>query len=92
MSAVRLPADLTAAIDLWSESHGVGTRSDAIRRLVEIGLAAAPRKGARSHKQTAKAEKLAAGVIDQELAKQDAHGHVKAQRRKALLSGPRKEG
>ena len=37
VSAVRLPAQLTAAIDKWSEGHET-TRSEAIRRLVEIAL------------------------------------------------------
>jgi hypothetical protein len=37
VSAVRLPADLTADIDQWAVAHEI-TRSDAIRRLVELGL------------------------------------------------------
>jgi len=37
---VRLPTDLTAEIDAWAEKHGSDTRSDAIRRLVELGLKA----------------------------------------------------
>jgi hypothetical protein len=36
-SAVRLPTDLTAEIDAWANDHEV-SRSDAIRRLVELGL------------------------------------------------------
>jgi hypothetical protein len=40
VSAVRLPADLTAEIDAWAEKHKSDTRSEAIRRLVEIGLKA----------------------------------------------------
>jgi hypothetical protein len=37
VSAVRLPVELTAAVDKWAESHETN-RSEAIRRLVEIGL------------------------------------------------------
>jgi Ribbon-helix-helix protein, copG family len=37
VSAVRLPAELTAAVDRWAEAHEAN-RSDAIRRLVELGL------------------------------------------------------
>jgi hypothetical protein len=37
VSAVRLPATLTKQVDTWSEVHGA-TRSEAIRRLVELGL------------------------------------------------------
>ena len=37
VSAVRLPAELTAAVDRWGETHDAN-RSEAIRRLVELGL------------------------------------------------------
>jgi hypothetical protein len=36
-SAVRLPAGLTAEIDAWANDHEI-SRSEAIRRLVELGL------------------------------------------------------
>jgi hypothetical protein len=39
VSAVRLPADLTAEIDDWANHHEI-SRSEAIRRLVELGLKA----------------------------------------------------
>jgi hypothetical protein len=38
-SAVRLPAGLTAEIDAWANDHEI-SRSEAIRRLVELGLKA----------------------------------------------------
>jgi hypothetical protein len=37
VSAVKLPADLTADVDVWARAHTI-SRSEAIRRLVEIGL------------------------------------------------------
>src|SRR3981189_2496987 len=37
VSAVRLPAVLTTAVDKWAEDHEAN-RSEAIRRLVELGL------------------------------------------------------
>jgi hypothetical protein len=37
ISAVKMPAGLTAAVDAWAEAHHL-TRSDAICRLVEQGL------------------------------------------------------
>jgi hypothetical protein len=37
VTAVRLPKDLTAAVDKWSAAETVN-RSEAIRRLVELGL------------------------------------------------------
>jgi hypothetical protein len=39
VSAVRLPADITAEVDAWGEAREL-SRSEAIRRLVEIGLKA----------------------------------------------------
>ncbi|MGE5158284.1 MAG: hypothetical protein ACM3OF_09050 [Gemmatimonas sp.] len=44
ISAVKLSQELTAAIDAWAEAHQT-VRSDAIRRLVELGLNAAPMSG-----------------------------------------------
>lgn len=41
VSAVRLCPSLTAAIDGWAEAHRLN-RSDAIRRLIELGLKVAP--------------------------------------------------
>lgn len=37
ISAVKMPAGLTAAVDAWAEAHHL-TRSDAICKLVELGL------------------------------------------------------
>jgi Arc/MetJ-type ribon-helix-helix transcriptional regulator len=39
VSAVRLPVELTAAIEKWAEDNEAN-RSEAIRRLVELGLKA----------------------------------------------------
>lgn len=41
ISAVKMPAGLTAAVDAWAEAHHL-TRSDAIHKLVEFGLKHAP--------------------------------------------------
>ena len=38
VSAIRLPAELTAAIDEWAARNETASRSDAIRRLVELGI------------------------------------------------------
>jgi metal-responsive CopG/Arc/MetJ family transcriptional regulator len=37
---IRLPKDLLAQIAKWSEGNEAGSRSEAIRRLVELGLRA----------------------------------------------------
>jgi hypothetical protein len=39
VSAVRLPAALTKQVDAWGKDHDA-SRSEAIRRLVELGLKA----------------------------------------------------
>jgi hypothetical protein len=41
ISAVQLPANLTAAIDVWAEEHQL-SRSEAIQGLIEIGLKVKP--------------------------------------------------
>ena len=41
VSAVRMSEDLTSAVDAWAEAHQM-VRSDAICKLVEHGLKAAP--------------------------------------------------
>jgi Arc/MetJ-type ribon-helix-helix transcriptional regulator len=38
VSAVRLPANLTKEVDSWASKNDAATRSEAIRRLVELGL------------------------------------------------------
>jgi hypothetical protein len=37
VSAVRLPVELTSSVDAWAAKNEV-SRSEAIRRLVELGL------------------------------------------------------
>ena len=39
VSAVRLPVELTAAVEKWADDNEA-SRSEAIRRLVELGLKA----------------------------------------------------
>jgi hypothetical protein len=40
MLGLRVPKELTAAVDTWAKAHAIESRSEAIRRLVERGLAA----------------------------------------------------
>jgi hypothetical protein len=42
----RVPAEVVRAIEAWARERDV-TRSEAVTRLVELGLKAAPRKGKR---------------------------------------------
>ncbi|TFV71498.1 hypothetical protein E4K64_26995 [Bradyrhizobium frederickii] len=41
ISAVKMPERLTEAVDAWAEAHRL-TRSDAICKLIELGLKTAP--------------------------------------------------
>jgi len=62
VSAVRLPEDITANVDSWGASQGV-SRSEAIRRLVELGLTVKP-KSAPTQRQRASLADLASKAID----------------------------
>ena len=69
VSAVRMPEQLTAAVDAWAEAHQM-TRSDAIRSLVELGLTTAPvttADHAASPSDPVKVEELAVKLINQML-------------------------
>jgi Arc/MetJ-type ribon-helix-helix transcriptional regulator len=62
---LRVPRQLLTKIDAWASKGGAGTRSEAIRRLVEKALPAAQAKSAESRtKKTAKATKLAEEQVD----------------------------
>jgi Ribbon-helix-helix protein, copG family len=66
VSAVKLPAVLTGRIDAWAEAQGIN-RSEAIRRLVELGLRSEAAAGTRAvlrHDAVA-VEQLAAHQLDQ---------------------------
>lgn len=78
--------ELTAEIDAWAEDHEA-TRSEAIRRLVEIGLAAKPKRGQSSDQQKTRAREMAGKTID---VMADATSNVgdQAGRKRHLLKGP----
>jgi hypothetical protein len=67
VSAVKMPEGLTSAFDAWAEAHHL-TRSDAICRLVELGLRVAPAAPAPSRMRTgsdaARLEEIAVHEID----------------------------
>jgi len=46
MFALRLAPDLTERIDAFAKANGEASRSEAMRRLLELGLERAPRKPA----------------------------------------------
>ena len=66
VSAVKLPAVLTASIDAWASAHAVN-RSEAIQRLVELGLKSETAAGVVrvSRRDAVALEELAASQLDQ---------------------------
>ena len=63
VSAVRMSEDLTAAVDAWAEANQM-VRSDAICRLVELGLAGAPAAQGQATPDSVKIEELAVKQLD----------------------------
>jgi hypothetical protein len=82
----RAPLETISAIEGWAEKQGI-TRSEAIRRLVEIGLKAAPalRENVLSTGPTAR--DLAAAQIDR-MVDTDASTEERETRKRRLLKGP----
>ena len=66
ISAVKMPEQLTTAVDAWAEAHHL-TRSDAICKLVEFGLTVAPPAPTTAHATASDAtriEEIAVHEID----------------------------
>src|SRR5688500_78350 len=83
----RMPAGLIERIEAWANANRA-SRSEALRRLVEIGLAHAPtarRRG--THKSAARASEMAAEELEL-LADQSATEEQKQKRKHRLLKGP----
>jgi len=87
-SAIRLPPKLTAAIDKWGEANGVTSRSEAIRRLLELGLAASQPLRRRNLEAASKALELAAQELDK-LVDPSASDEERKMRKRRLLKGPK---
>jgi hypothetical protein len=64
VSAVRMSEHLTAAVDAWAEAYQMA-RSDAICKLVEYGLQAAPPVPASIGSSSLDIEELAVKQLDQ---------------------------
>jgi Arc/MetJ-type ribon-helix-helix transcriptional regulator len=85
--SARLPQSLIDNVEAWATANKA-SRSEAIRRLVEIGL---ERNGLSTRKSattaSARAEELATGAIDSRLAA-DATAEERQTRKERLLKGP----
>jgi hypothetical protein len=86
VSAVRLSAELTASVDKWSEDHETN-RSEAIRRLVELGLTIRTKAKQPSPLRAARAKELATKAIEKIIDRQAAP-EEQAQRTRRLTKGP----
>jgi hypothetical protein len=84
---IQLPAELMADVDAWAKEVAVRSRSEAIRRLVEFGLARGKSAGAPPAKTAERAKQLAAKTIDH-LLDPAAPIEESANRRRRLLKGP----
>ena len=83
---IRLSADLQKRVDAWARQQGE-PRAEAIRRLVEIALAAARPVTKLPKKAAAKAGRLAGKAIDRLVDKSLAPAE-QAKRKRRLLKGP----
>ena len=64
ISAVKLSERLTASVDAWAEGQGL-TRSDAICKLVELGLKIAPSARASTHPIASDATRIEEEAVHQ---------------------------
>jgi hypothetical protein len=91
--AIKLPPKLVAAVDAWRKQAGV-TRSEAILRLVKLGLRvkseqtpSAENRMARGEK-AAKASAMAGRTIDGLVDDDSSTKEQKMQRKRRLIKGP----
>ena len=84
---LRLEPGLLARVDRWAASQKDDpSRPDAIRRLVELGLAIAQRAGVRT-KKAAKAAEMASQEVDR-LGDPSATDEERQLRKRRLIGGP----
>jgi Arc/MetJ-type ribon-helix-helix transcriptional regulator len=89
VTAIRLPEDLRVRVETWAtKQRDTPSRSEAIRRLVEMGLASAGAAKPRNNKKSAaKAAGMAGAMVDY-LGDQSAPADVREKRKRRLLKGP----
>jgi Arc/MetJ-type ribon-helix-helix transcriptional regulator len=83
---VRISDELMTHIQKWAQENGA-TRSEAIRRLVELGLDTAKPPAQTTAKTADKAKELAGDAINQ-MADESASADEQASRKRKLISGP----
>ena len=85
---LRLPSDLLKRIDGWAGQEKIDRRSEALRALIERGLAGAQPMKRRSPKAAAKASDMAGRQIDK-LANPAMPEAERRVRKRRLIKGPR---
>jgi hypothetical protein len=88
VTAIRLPEELRVRVEAWATTErDTPSRSEAIRRLIEHGLAAV--RGAKPHnkKSAAKAAGLAGEMVDY-LSDHSVPADLREKRKRRLLKGP----
>jgi hypothetical protein len=86
MVAIRMAKALIANADAWARANGTG-RSEAIRRLLELGLSVKTTTKQPSAARALRAKQLAAQAIDK-MVDPTLHPEERAQRRRRLTKGP----
>jgi Arc/MetJ-type ribon-helix-helix transcriptional regulator len=84
---IRLPSNLISEIAAWSEKNEAASRSEAIRRLVELGLSGAAPMKHTSRKAAAKASDMAGRRIDK-IGDPSATAEERQDRKRRLIKGP----
>ena len=90
VTAIRLSPELRESVDDWARRQPDGpSRSQAIRRLVELGLAGASRVSGKKipRKNTVESAKIAGRQLDR-MGDPAATSHERAARKRRLLKGP----
>jgi Arc/MetJ-type ribon-helix-helix transcriptional regulator len=84
---IRLPEPLLAGIAKWTEKNEATSRSEAIRRLVEIGLQFDAQERPFKAGNRARAKALAGAQIDK-MGDASATGEERTERKQRLTRGP----
>jgi Arc/MetJ-type ribon-helix-helix transcriptional regulator len=83
----RMPSALIKSIDNWAAKNSDGSRSEAIRRLVELGLSGSDPAKQTSRKAAAKASYMAGRRIDK-IGDPSATAEERQERKRRLIKGP----
>jgi len=87
-TTLRLPENLTEQIDAWADKQADAPgHSEAIRRLVELGLTIKAKTKQPSPARAARAKELAAKTIDK-MIDATTPPEERVQRRRQLIKGP----